>query len=100
LVGRAQNRLQHAFCISQDIVVPKSENEIAHGFERFRPAAIALLRLIVLPAIDLHDELCVRTIEIDNESIYGSLPLELPAAKPAIAHAKPQHALRVRLIAT
>jgi len=100
LIERAQDCFQYAINVSHDIVVPESENEITHRFERTRPVGISLFVLFMLPAIDFDDQLSVGAKEINDEAIDRYLSLEFPSIEPAIAQAKPQHALGVGLIAT
>src|SRR5262245_46827941 len=99
LVGGVQDVFEHALNVSNDIVVPVAQDEIAHRVQNTGSVGITVSILIVLPAIQFHDELGVRTEKIDDEAIDRHLPLELPAVESAVAQTKPQHTLRVGLIA-
>ena len=56
--------------------------------------------LVVLSAIDFHDQLSLCTQEIDDVSVDGYLSLEFQSSKSAVAQTKPQKPLGIRLIAT
>jgi hypothetical protein len=90
---------EHTLGIFQHIVIPESQDEIPHRLQDSCSIGIPLSVRIVLSAIDLHDELRIRAAEVDNEPIDRYLSLEFPAREPAVAQAKPQHALGVGLIA-
>jgi hypothetical protein len=100
LIDRAQDHLQHAIRVSHHVVIPESQNEVTHGFEHVRSVCVAFSILIMLSAIDFHDELPVGTEEVDDKSVDRYLSLEFPSPKPAITQAKPQHALGISLFAT
>jgi len=80
----AQYLLEHAFGIAQCVVIPKSQNAITHGLQYTRSIGIAISVLIMLTAIDFHNELCVGAKEVDYKSIDRHLSLEFPAAKSTI----------------
>ncbi len=52
--------------IRQHIVVPEAEHSVTLGMERRRAFGIELTARRVLPTIDLHDQLDLRTAEIDD----------------------------------
>src|SRR5207245_1891246 len=54
----------------------------------------------MLTTVDLNNELCIRTAEINDELVDGRLPSELKSKKSSITQTKPQHAFRIRLITT
>jgi len=44
---------------------------------------------IVLPTIELYDQLAVGAAKVDNKAINRGLPFELPAIESAIAQTEP-----------
>jgi hypothetical protein len=84
-IDRAQYCFQHPFSVCKYIVVPETQNEITHGFQDLRSIAIALGRLIVLPTIDLNDELCFKAQKINDKVVDRYLSLEFPSGKSTIS---------------
>jgi len=83
LFDRAQDRFEHAIRILQHVVVPESQNDIAHCFLDLSSLGITFLTFIVLPAIELNDELSISTNEVDNEPVDRHLPFEFPSIEPS-----------------
>ena len=92
-----QNLFQYAIHISNDVIIPKSQNEITNRFQHSRSVLITCLLLVMLSAIKLDDELGVRTAEFDDEAIDRHLTLEFPTVQAAIAQTKPEQTLCVGL---
>jgi hypothetical protein len=85
LIEGAQNLFQHAINISDYVVVPKSQDEITHGFQNRGSICITRALPLVLAAIKLKDEFGLPTKEIHDKAFNRDLSLELPTSKPAIA---------------
>jgi hypothetical protein len=98
LVERVQNLFEHAVRISHHVIVPKPEDEIPACFQISRSVCILLNTVGMLPAINLHNEPCVRAAKIYDEAIERHLPAKLPSAEPALAQAEPQDSLCIRLL--
>jgi hypothetical protein len=99
LIERTQDCLQHAINIPHDVVVLESQYQIAHSFERIRPFGISLFILLMLPTVELDDQLALSAYEVGDEPIDRYLSPEFPSIEPAISQTKPQDALRIGLIA-
>jgi hypothetical protein len=98
-IDRAQYLFHDPVSIFQHVVIPEAYNEVAHRFQDLGSILVALPILIVLPTIDFHDDFHISAQEVDYESVDRHLPFEFPTGKSAIAQAKPQHTLGIRLIA-
>jgi hypothetical protein len=98
LIHRAQNVFEHTIGITEHVVIPIAQNEIAHSLQNIRSIRVHCSALIMLPAIELHDELRLCAAKVDNKSLDRYLPLELPAGKSSIAQTKPEHTLGIGLI--
>jgi hypothetical protein len=100
LFDRSQNLLQHAIGVLNNVIIPKSQNEITLRFQHRSPILITCLLLVMLSAIKLDDELGVSTAEVGNEAINRHLSLELPTSETAIAQSKPEQPLCIGLSPT
>jgi hypothetical protein len=98
VIHRAQNVFEHTIDITEHVVIPVSQNKITHRFQDIRSVRVHLSALLMLSAIELHDELHLRAAKVDNKSFDRYLPLELPAGKSPIAQTKPEHTLGIGLI--
>src|ERR1700730_193906 len=56
LVDCTQDLFQYTVDIANNIVVPKSQNEITHGLQHGSSARITRSALIMLPAVDLEND--------------------------------------------
>jgi hypothetical protein len=91
------NHGEHAFRISENVVVPKSEHSITFIYQ----AAIADRvsgRLIVLPAVHLNNQSPFTTNEIADITKYRFLPDKLMPVDLPVANAIPENGLCVCLI--
>jgi len=100
LIERAQDDFKHTLEIVHHVVVPKPEDEITACFQVSGSVCVLLNAIGMLPAINLHHELCVRAAEIHDEAIERHLSAEFPSAEPAVAQTKPQDSFCVRLLST
>jgi hypothetical protein len=100
LVHRAQDRFQHANRVLHHLVVPESQNQVTHRFQRRSSVAVPFSLLVMLTAVDFDDELRLGADEIDDVSVDRDLPLEFPTGEAAVTQAKPQQALGVGLSST
>ena len=98
LVDDIQYLFKNPVDILQDIVIPEAQHEIADRFEIPGPKRIFRLLFSMLPTIKLDDKFCIRTTEIDNESIQRHLTTELPSAKPSVPQTKPKNAFGIGLM--
>src|SRR5262245_3538870 len=97
---RVQDRLHDTIRVSQHVVVPEAQDEIAHGFQDRGSCPVLFGPLRVLPAIELHDHASICANKIDHVAIDRRLPAKLPTGEAAVAQTEPQHAFRVGLVAT
>jgi len=72
-----------------DIVVPVTQNHVAHGFQDFCSLCVCYRSDSMLPTVEFDEQMSIRAKEIDNKSVDWELPSEFPACKPAITQAKP-----------
>src|SRR5262245_24623716 len=96
---RVQDRLHDTIRVSQHVVVPEAQDEIAHGFQDRGSCPVLFGPLRVLPAIELHDHASICANKIDHVAIDRRLPTKLPTGEAAVAQTEPQHAFRVGLVA-
>jgi hypothetical protein len=98
LVCDAQYFFKNAINISQHLVVPKPENEVAAIFEILSPARVLLSLSDVLTTIELNDQLDARTAEIDDKTIECHLPPKFQTNKAITAQPEPQVSFSVGLL--
>jgi hypothetical protein len=85
LIDGAQNLFKHTVHISHHVVIPKSKHEITHRLQNSGSILITFSVLVVLTAIELHNQLGIRAEEIDDKAIDRHLPLELPSVQSPVA---------------
>jgi hypothetical protein len=90
LADCAQDILQNAFRIPHHVTIPESHDKVTHRFQRRSSDVVSRSVLVVLSAIDFHDQLSLCTQEIDDVSVDGYLSLEFQSSKSAVAQTKPQ----------
>src|SRR5262249_28096921 len=90
LIDGAQKLFQHAINISSYIVVPKSQDEVTHGFQNRGPICITPSLPIMLAAIKFQDQFGLRAEEVRDETVNRDLLLELPTRESAITQTEPQ----------
>src|SRR5262245_60769991 len=73
---RAQDRLEYAIRILDHLIVPEAQNKITHRFQGGGSGVVSFSTLVVLPAIDLDDELAFGAQEIDDVVVDGDLSFE------------------------
>ena len=88
-ISRAYDLLQHALGIPQHVMIPETENKIAHRFEQLGPIRVTRFVLIVLSTIKLYDEFGVRAGKVDHKPIDRYLSFEFQSGEAAIAQPKP-----------
>jgi hypothetical protein len=71
------NHFEHAIDILQDIVVPKSQDAVAFGFQESRSACVSRNLPSVLSAIQLDYELETMTHKINNVATEMHLPAKV-----------------------
>jgi hypothetical protein len=71
------NCFKHAIDVRQHFVVPETDHAISFRFEKSGSLRVRGHLLHVLPAINLDDELCLVTCEIDNVTTDTDLPPEV-----------------------
>ena len=96
---RSNDFFQDTVDVSHHVVIPKAQNQVSHRLKNARATSVSFCSNCMLPAIELNDEMCIGTEEIDDKTVDGKLPSKFPSAKTTIAKTKPQHAFGVRLIA-
>jgi hypothetical protein len=98
LIDGVQDLFEHAIEIAKHFVVPEAQHEITAGIQS--PAAARNFRSlhVMLSAVELDAELCIRTTEIDDEAAERFLSAEFPSAQPSIAQAEPKDALGIGLM--
>ena len=77
VVDCAQNVLEHAIDIRQDIVVPIAQHAIAVRFENSRAAVIGSRSLSVLTTIDLDNDAPRVTSKVDDVAANSNLATEM-----------------------
>src|SRR5262249_3666658 len=97
VVDCAQNVLEHAIDIRQDVVVPIAQHAIAVGFENPRAVVIGSRSLAVLATIDLDNNAPRVTRKIDDVAANSNLATETcaSAGKP-VAQVPPEFPLCFR----
>jgi hypothetical protein len=86
---------QHAFGVGEDVVVPEADDAIAAGFEPGGADVVSRFRSGVLAAVDLDDQLRLRTEEIDDLAADRLLAAEAPAMELLAAQTRPEAELGV-----
>jgi hypothetical protein len=86
-------RLEHAFDVTQDVMIPVSDDVISGFFERSRPNGVSSSSLNMLSTIDLQDQLQIQCDEIDDIPGNGLLPFEFGTFEPPIAQLAPHQLL-------
>jgi hypothetical protein len=76
-------------------VIPESHYVVAVGGKMGGASGIVLRTVAVLPAVDLHDEPCARTEEVDDVWPERDLSAEAKAFELSAAQKLPQLALGV-----
>ena len=94
---RFENDIQNAFCIGENVVVPKPDHTPTLLLKPVSASQICRT-LVVLTAIGLDDQVIPRAGEIDDIWTDRMLPAELVACQPPIAQHRPQPTLGVRRI--
>jgi hypothetical protein len=82
-VDHPQDRVE----ILEDFVIPETDNPIAQCLDPRLPLYISLSAM--LAAVDLDDQICLRTQEIHDERADRCLSAEFKAIKPAVAQGEP-----------
>jgi hypothetical protein len=96
----APDFLEHTLGVLQNVVIPESQNQIAHGFDNSRSIQVFSQSFGVLTAIQFDNEPRFRTAEINDEAIDRHLPSKLQTTQSPISQPKPKHTLSIRLLAT
>jgi hypothetical protein len=68
-----------------DIVVPVTQNHVAHGFQDFCSLRISVCANRMLAAIQFDNEMRVSTKEVDDISIDRELPPKFRAVQATVA---------------
>ena len=88
--------VQHAFEISEHIIIPEAQNAVAGGFDLALTQCIGLLLPIMLSAIEFDDDLRLAAGEIDNERADEGLPPKMRTGqRNVMAKPLPEHALGI-----
>jgi hypothetical protein len=98
LVCPARDLLKNAVDVAQDLIVPKSQNEITAVFQILGSARVLLALFNMLTTVKLDDQFCVWTAEINDKAIEGHLPPEFQPAKPLVAQLEPQRSFGIGLL--
>ncbi len=85
-----KNGFEHALNVTQDVVVPETDDVIPALFQRSRSLGIQLSSFAVLTTIDLDDQFSFERNEVDNISCEWDLSFEFDAPKLTRAKARPQ----------
>src|ERR1043166_9609135 len=96
-IDHIQNFFQHSLRILQDVIVPEPQHQVAHRLQNDR--AVCFISCRVLAPIEFDDQLCLGTAKIDDILVDRHLPFKFQTVEATIAHAEPEDALGVRLIA-
>ena len=89
------NGLQYAGTVSENLVVPKTENTPALCSQiRVSAIVIVIVRAVMLTPISFNDQPRFKAGEIDDIGRYGKLTAETPTQAVA-AQFSPQHSLGV-----
>ena len=88
-VDRPQDFLRNALGISQNVIIPESQNDVSHGLKAFGSVGIAGFIFIVLTTVELDDELHILTNEINDKPVDRRLAIEFQTCESAITQAKP-----------
>jgi hypothetical protein len=81
---RALNVVEHAFNISQDVIVPEAQNTISGCFDNPSASKVFVSLPFVLAAIDLDHQLGFATDEISDEWSDLGLTAKVRAGQPDI----------------
>jgi hypothetical protein len=97
LSRRSDNRFNNAIYVAQHVVVPEAQNKKPVRFEIGRSLRIVIAAFDMLPAIKFDNQPCRLAAKIHDIRFDRHLPTEFQSIQPAIAQAKPQRTLSVRL---
>jgi hypothetical protein len=89
-------RLENAFDVSQNVMIPESYDVISGFLEYLGPRRILHDPFCVLPAIDFDDEFQIQGNKIDDIARDRLLPFELDAIEPPITQLASHHLLGFR----
>jgi hypothetical protein len=97
-IEHIQDPGRHTVGIAQDVVIPETQDLIAHGFEHSSP--IRFISCCMLTPVELDDQPRIRTEKISNVSVDRNLAPEFQSIEPSVSQAKPQRPLGISLVAT
>ncbi len=99
LTRRSDNRFDNTVYVAQYVVVPEAQNKKTVRFEIGRSFRIVIAAFGMLPAIKFDNQPCRLAAKIHHIRLDRHLPTKFQSIQAAVAQAKPQGTLSVRLIA-
>ena len=83
-------------CIGQDLIVPESQNAVAHAFQIIGPKCIFAVLGHMLAAVCLNDQPCLKAGEVNDIRFYNQLPSKLESGHTVRSQVIPKQFLCFR----
>jgi hypothetical protein len=89
------NLFQNRLCLSQYLMIPKSQNPVTSGFQKRSPALIALKLFSMLSAIGFDHQPGFKAGKINDIGFNDHLASELESTQPACPQVSPQQSFGI-----
>jgi hypothetical protein len=99
LTRRSDNRFDNTVFVAQHVVVPEAQNKKTVRLKIGRSFRIAIAAFGMLSAIEFDNQPCRLAAKIHDIRPDRHLPAKFQSLQAAVAQAKPQGTLSIRLIA-
>jgi hypothetical protein len=98
LTRRSDNRFDNTVYVAQHVVIPEAQNKKTVRFKIGRSFCIVIAVFGMLSAIEFDNQPCRLAAKIHDIRLDRHLPTKFQSIQAAVAQAKPQSTLSVRLI--